>query len=119
MVPWRPFAGTINAQRRAQHARPTRRQSALAFERARTSTVAGMTFTWIITGASGGLGRAITERALAAGDRVIAATRRPATLNDLTGDLRAVTFDAGPSQIVAAADGRVDVLVNNAGRGIV
>ncbi|MGB6049813.1 MAG: short-chain dehydrogenase/reductase, partial [Rhodococcus sp. (in: high G+C Gram-positive bacteria)] len=31
---------------------------------------------WIITGASSGLGRALTEAALAAGDTVVAAMRR-------------------------------------------
>lgn len=35
-----------------------------------------MTKTWLITGASSGLGRLMTERLLARGDRVVATVRR-------------------------------------------
>ena len=38
----------------------------------------------LVTGASRGLGRAITTAALEAGDRVLATARRPAALADLT-----------------------------------
>ena len=37
-----------------------------------------MTKTWLITGAARGLGRNITEAALAAGDTVVATARDPA-----------------------------------------
>ena len=42
-----------------------------------------MTKTWLITGASRGLGRSITEAALAAGDTVVATARDPGRLADL------------------------------------
>lgn len=38
---------------------------------------------WFVTGASGGLGRHLTEHALQRGDRVTATVRRPAALEDL------------------------------------
>lgn len=38
---------------------------------------------WLVTGASSGFGRAITEAAVAAGDIVVAAARRTALLDDL------------------------------------
>ncbi|WP_197701136.1 SDR family NAD(P)-dependent oxidoreductase [Micromonospora coriariae] len=41
------------------------------------------TQTWIITGASRGFGRALAESALAAGDHVVAAVRRPDSVADL------------------------------------
>ncbi len=85
---------------------------------------------WLITGANSGFGRAIAEAALAAGDTVVAAARRPDTLADLVAaapdrvtPLRLDITDHG--RIAAAVDevltrhGRVDVLVNNAGRGAI
>ncbi|MFI2376062.1 oxidoreductase [Streptomyces sp. NPDC018964] len=82
---------------------------------------------WLITGASSGFGRAIAEAALADGDVVIGTARRPEALDDLvaahTGQAEALRLDVTD---VAAAEavvrdvvaryGRVDVLVNNAGR---
>lgn len=56
----------------------------VALERARSSSVAAMTTrTCVITGASRGFGRAIAEAALAAGNNVVAAVRRPASVSDL------------------------------------
>jgi NAD(P)-dependent dehydrogenase (short-subunit alcohol dehydrogenase family) len=88
------------------------------------------TQTWIITGASRGFGRALAESALAAGDHVVAAVRRPESVADLAAghpdDCLIAKFDA--RDVTAAADlvratidrfGRLDVLVNNAGRAVV
>ena len=85
--------------------------------------------TWLVTGASRGLGRAFAEVALEAGDAVVATARRPEQLDDL---VRAhpnralavaldVTDKAQVDAVVAAATrftGRLDVLVNNAGYGL-
>ncbi|MEO3829087.1 SDR family NAD(P)-dependent oxidoreductase [Actinomadura sp. B10D3] len=89
-----------------------------------------MTKIWLITGANSGFGRAIAEAALAAGGTVVAAARRPETLDDLVarhpGRVNAVALDvtdrAQAADVVADAvlwHGRVDVLVNNAGRGVI
>ncbi|MFE9335113.1 oxidoreductase [Streptomyces sp. NPDC006925] len=85
---------------------------------------------WLITGASSGFGRAITEAAVAAGDIVVAAARRTAPLDDLVAahpdQVEALPLDvtdsaAGQAAVdgVVARHGRLDVLVNNAGRGMV
>jgi len=42
-----------------------------------------MTKTWLITGASSGLGRLMTERLLARGDRVVATVRHEDSLADV------------------------------------
>ncbi|MBE1878268.1 SDR family NAD(P)-dependent oxidoreductase [Myceligenerans pegani] len=84
--------------------------------------------TWIITGASSGLGLALAEAALAAGERVAGTARRAERfdgLRDRYGDrLLAVGHDVRETdgavavvQQALAAFGRVDVLVNNAGAG--
>lgn len=81
---------------------------------------------WFITGASRGLGRAFTEAALAAGDRVVAAARNVEPLADLAekhpDDLLRLPLDVSDRQAVfhgvdraAAAFGGLDVVVNNAG----
>jgi NAD(P)-dependent dehydrogenase (short-subunit alcohol dehydrogenase family) len=85
---------------------------------------------WFVTGASSGFGRAIAEAALAAGDSVVAAVRRPELVTDLMAAeperFMALELDvtdmARIAPAVAEADarfGRIDVLVNNAGRGMV
>ncbi|MEO3855001.1 SDR family NAD(P)-dependent oxidoreductase [Acrocarpospora sp. B8E8] len=81
---------------------------------------------WFITGASRGLGRAFAEAALAAGDRVVAAARNIDPLADLAeeypGSLVRLPLDVSDRQAVregvdraAAAFGRLDIVVNNAG----
>ncbi|MDV8004263.1 SDR family NAD(P)-dependent oxidoreductase [Rhodococcus sp. IEGM 1318] len=88
------------------------------------------TKTWIITGVSQGFGRELAVSALRSGDAVVAAIRRPESVADIASAnpdrFSAVTFDvrdtaAAPSVVEHALEhfGRVDVLVNNAGRGMV
>ncbi|TLS46733.1 SDR family NAD(P)-dependent oxidoreductase [Streptomyces montanus] len=82
---------------------------------------------WLVTGANSGFGRAITEAAVAAGDVVVATARRPATLGDLVAEhpdqIEALALDVTDAAGIEAAvrdvverHGRIDVLVNNAGR---
>ncbi|NUT26929.1 MAG: SDR family NAD(P)-dependent oxidoreductase [Streptomyces sp.] len=82
---------------------------------------------WLITGASSGFGRAIAEAALAEGDVVVGAVRRPEGLDDLVAahpdQVEALRLDVGETGAAEAAvrdviarHGRIDVLVNNAGR---
>jgi NAD(P)-dependent dehydrogenase (short-subunit alcohol dehydrogenase family) len=80
---------------------------------------------WLITGASSGFGRALVDAALARGDSVAAAARRPDQLSDLEGNENALVvtldvLDAGQRERAVADTvdrfGRLDVLVNNAGR---
>lgn len=82
--------------------------------------------TWLVTGASSGIGLAICEAALAAGHKVAGATRDVAKASAANPDFAArggiwVTIDPGDpdsAAAFAAADkelGGVDVLVNNAG----
>ncbi|MET9965666.1 oxidoreductase [Streptomyces sp. NPDC006356] len=82
---------------------------------------------WLITGATSGFGRALAEAALAEGDVVVGAARRPEGLDDLVAAhpdqveaLRLDVTETGAAQTavqdVVARHGRIDVLVNNAGR---
>ncbi len=87
-----------------------------------------MSTTWFITGASRGLGRELTEQALARGDRVAATLRTPSQLDDLVavnGDrlwVRQldVTDTVQMGRVVQEAftdQERIDVVVSNAGFG--
>src|SRR3954469_24940810 len=86
------------------------------------------TKTWIITGATAGLGAALAQSALQAGEQVVGTARRLerfAPLQERFGDrLLAVAHDvrdragaAGVVEQAVARFGGVDVLVNNAGVG--
>lgn len=85
-----------------------------------------MARTWLITGSSRGLGRALTAAVLDHGDQVVATARRPEQLDDLVhqyGELVRtcpldVTDGAAAQRAVDVAlreFGRIDVVVNNAG----
>ena len=85
--------------------------------------------TWLITGASRGLGRAFTEVALEAGDAVVATARKPEQLDDLVtthpGRVLPLALDVtNPGQVSSVVEearafsGRLDILVNNAGYGL-
>lgn len=85
---------------------------------------------WIVTGCSTGIGRAIAEHALSLGDNVAVTARNPGDIQDLVDahpqSAIALALDvADPAQVkeaVAAAEARfgaIDILVNNAGYGYV
>ena len=78
---------------------------------------------WLVTGASSGFGRAIVAAALARGDSVVAGTRSTEAFGDLPDGVLPVALDVTASDQREAAVaatierfGRVDVLVNKAGR---
>jgi NAD(P)-dependent dehydrogenase (short-subunit alcohol dehydrogenase family) len=78
---------------------------------------------WLITGASSGFGRAVAEAALERGDSVVASARSVDQLGDLGPRAHSVALDVtdADQRKAAVAEalerfGRIDVLVNNAGR---
>jgi NAD(P)-dependent dehydrogenase (short-subunit alcohol dehydrogenase family) len=84
---------------------------------------------WWITGASSGLGRVLAEEALKAGHRVVASARRVDELREwakrapdrvlvLPLDVEKREAIADATKAVLARFGRVDVLANNAGYGL-
>ncbi|WP_036965619.1 SDR family NAD(P)-dependent oxidoreductase [Promicromonospora kroppenstedtii] len=86
-----------------------------------TEETSTTTRTWLVTGASRGLGRAFTEAALAAGDRVAALSRTLRDDDTREGLLQLAVDVRDPAAVRAAVDravdafGRLDVVVNNAG----
>jgi NAD(P)-dependent dehydrogenase (short-subunit alcohol dehydrogenase family) len=84
---------------------------------------------WFVTGGSGGLGRHVTEYALAHGDRVTATVRRAGSLDDLaqqygeglTVEVLDLTRPGDVDEVVrkVGAATPVDVVVNNAGFAVV
>lgn len=81
---------------------------------------------WLITGASGGLGLALSRTVLAAGHPLVAAVRRPEALQELAAQypqqLRIEQVDVTDREQVQAAAARhqdAEVVVNNAGGAVI
>ncbi|MFB9833069.1 SDR family oxidoreductase [Actinoallomurus acaciae] len=85
--------------------------------------------TWLITGANSGFGRHLSEQLLSRGDRVVGTFRALGSVDDLStrwpDAFRAARLDVtDPAGITAVVDeawaalGRVDVVVSNAGYGL-
>ena len=82
---------------------------------------------WLITGASRGFGKELALAALQAGARVVATARDRSSLQDLASDqcltLAQDVADTAQAKAIVQqavdAFGQVDVLVNNAGRGLI
>ncbi|MBC7540004.1 MAG: SDR family NAD(P)-dependent oxidoreductase [Bacteriovorax sp.] len=85
---------------------------------------------WLITGCSTGFGRCLVEEVLKHGDKVIATARKVETIQDLVKNYPdqaiAVSLDVTKKDQIESAVlkaievfGRIDVLVNNAGYGLI
>ena len=85
--------------------------------------------TWLITGASSGLGRQLTERLLERGDRVVATSRREGALDTLQVsyrehltvlklDLTDVPAIRSMVDYAFSSEGPIDIVVSNAGYGL-
>ncbi|MGI9136447.1 MAG: SDR family NAD(P)-dependent oxidoreductase, partial [Candidatus Nanopelagicales bacterium] len=73
----------------------------------------------LVTGASGGIGRAIVERLTSEGAIVVATDIRPADTLGALSLVHDVSSEMAWSEVVATIEqrwGRLDILVNNAGR---
>ncbi|MEW2504736.1 oxidoreductase [Amycolatopsis sp. NPDC047767] len=85
-----------------------------------------MSRVWFITGTSAGFGRVLAEAVLARGERVVATARDVESVKDFADRALVARLDVtDPASIHSAVDaalaeyGQIDVLVNNAGHGLI